>query len=48
MYWPANDKDTFMKKGTVLVLKYRVLVHAGDFMQANIAGEFERYKKEIK
>lgn len=48
MFWPENGKDTFMKKGTVLLLKYRVLVHAGDYMQANIAGEFERYKKEVK
>ena len=46
MYWPKDDKETFMKKGTVLNLRYRVLVHSGDNIQANIAGEFERYKKE--
>jgi hypothetical protein len=47
MYWPANDTDTFMKKGTVLTLRYRVLVHAGDHNQAKIAEAFEKYKNEI-
>jgi hypothetical protein len=46
MYWPENDKDTFMKKGTVLTLRYRVLVHSGDHLQAKIAEEFARYKNE--
>jgi len=45
MYWPANDTDTFMKKGTVLTLRYRVLVHSGDHNQAQIAEAFEKYKK---
>jgi len=44
MYWPQNGDETFMKKGSTLVLKYRVLAHAGDSKRANIAGEFERYK----
>jgi hypothetical protein len=47
MYWPANDTDTFLKKGTVLTLRYRVLVHSGDHNQAKIAEEFEKYKNEI-
>jgi hypothetical protein len=46
MYWPANDTDTFLKKGTVLTLRYRVLVHSGDHNQAKIAEEFEKYKNE--
>jgi hypothetical protein len=46
MYWPANETDTFMKKGTVLTLRYRVLVHAGDHNQAKIAEAFEKYKNE--
>jgi len=46
MYWPANDKETFMKKGTVLNLRYRVLVHSGDHNQAKIAEAFEKYKNE--
>jgi hypothetical protein len=46
MYWPENDKDTFMKKGTILTLRYRVLVHSGDHKEAKIAEAFERYKNE--
>jgi len=46
MYWPENDKETFMKKGTVLSLRYRVLVHSGDHNQAKIAEAFEKYKNE--
>ena len=44
MYWPADDKETFLKKGTLLTLRYRVLVHAGDHKEAKIAEEFEKYK----
>jgi hypothetical protein len=44
MYWPENEKETFMKKGTVLRLRYRVLVHEGDNNQAKIAEAFEQYK----
>jgi hypothetical protein len=44
MYWPENGKETFMKKGTVLRLRYRVLVHEGDNNQAKIAEAFEQYK----
>lgn len=46
MYWPANETDTFMKKGTVLTLRYRVLVHSGDHNQAKIAEAFEKFKNE--
>jgi hypothetical protein len=46
MYWPRNDKETFMKKGTQLLLKYRVLVHAGTHIDAKIAERFEKYKSE--
>jgi hypothetical protein len=46
MYWPVNDIETTMKKGTVLNLKYRVLVHSGDSKQAKIAEAFEKYKNE--
>jgi hypothetical protein len=44
MYWPENDTDTKMKKGNQLKLRYRVLVHAGNHSEADIAGEFEKYK----
>jgi hypothetical protein len=44
MYWPENGNNISMKKGTVLDLRYRVIVHAGDHKEADIAGEFEKYK----
>jgi len=46
MYWPRDDKETFMKKGTELVLKYRVLVHAGTHVDAKIAEQFAKYRSE--
>jgi hypothetical protein len=46
MYWPENGIDTFLKKGTVLTLKYRVLVHGGDTKSAGIAEAFEKYRNE--
>ena len=46
MYWPQNGEETFMKKGDVLNLRYRVLVHAGDHLQAKIAEAFENYKTQ--
>ena len=44
MYWPVNGVDTQMKKGTTLNLRYRVLVHSGTNLEADIAGQFEKYK----
>lgn len=46
MYWPANDKETTLKKGQTIRLKYRVLVHSGDTSTAKIAEQFEKYKAE--
>ncbi len=46
MFWPVNGTETFMRKGTVLNLRYRVLVHSGDYNQAMIAEESEKYKNE--
>ncbi len=46
MYWPENDKNTVLKKGEKIILRYRVLVHSGDHNQAGIANEFEKYKSE--
>jgi hypothetical protein len=46
MYWPANDRETQLKKGEIVKLRYRVLVHAGDTKQAGIAAEFETYTNE--
>ncbi len=46
MYWPENDENTFIKKGEVLNLKYRVIVHSGDHKEAKIAQEFDIYKSK--
>jgi hypothetical protein len=46
MYWPENDKNTSLKKGEKINLRYRVIVHSGDSKEAGIAGEFEKYSKE--
>ncbi|MDD5605649.1 MAG: PmoA family protein [Dehalococcoidales bacterium] len=46
MYWPENGEYTFLKKGESFTLRYRVLVHSGDHIEANIAKEFEKYKSE--
>jgi len=44
MFWPENGEETFMKKGTQLLLRYRVLVHSGTASEAKIAEAFEKYK----
>jgi hypothetical protein len=44
MYWPADDKETFVKKGESLLLRYRVLVHGGTTAEAKVAEQFEQYK----
>lgn len=45
MYWPKDDKETVLKKGEKLVLRYRVIVHGGNVSEAKIANQFEQYKK---
>lgn len=45
MYWPSDDKETRLKKGEKLVLRYRVLVHAGNSVDAKVPEFFEQYKK---
>jgi len=44
MYWPENGEETFLKNGTQLPLRYRVLVHAGTHAEAGIAEAFEKYR----
>lgn len=46
MYWPADDKATVLKKGEQIKLRYRVIVHSGNHMEAGIAAEFANYSKE--
>jgi hypothetical protein len=47
MYWPENGNDISLKKGSVLKLCYRVIVHYGDSKEAGIAEEFIRYSKSV-
>lgn len=44
MYWPADNKETTLKKGEKVSLRYRVLIHEGDSKKAGIAAQFEKYK----
>ena len=44
MYWPENGTETFFKKGDVLRLLYRVLVHGGSAEEAKIGELFDIYK----
>lgn len=44
MYWPANDKQTEVKKGEKLFLRYRVVIHSGDSKEAKIAELFDVYR----
>jgi hypothetical protein len=44
LYWPSDDKATYLNKGDIITLRYRVLVHKGNTQAADIAGEFEKYK----
>jgi hypothetical protein len=46
MYWPEDDRGIFLKKGTLLNLKYRVIVHSGTTQDAGIAKLFEKYCNE--
>mgnify|MGYP003644098379 FL=1 len=47
MYWPENEKEgTKLKKGDSVKLKYRVIVHQGDHLEADIAGKFNAYSKD--
>jgi hypothetical protein len=46
MYWPENGENIILKKGEIINLRYRVIVHSGDHEEAKIAEEFEKYKAE--
>ena len=45
MYWPEDGEQTRLRKGEVVHLKYRVLVHAGTPDEANIKALYEKYKE---
>ena len=46
MYWPENDINTLLKKGDIIQLRYRVIVHTGNHIEAEIAKEFEKFASE--
>ena len=46
MYWPENGVETFFKKGEILRLKYRVIVHGGNTNEAKIKELFEFFKTQ--
>lgn len=46
MYWPENNEFTELHKGDQLKLRYRVIIHSGDHIEAGIAGEYEKYAGE--
>lgn len=47
MYWPEDqEKGTTLRKGEKVKLRYRVLVHSGNHLEADIAGQFEKYRAE--
>jgi len=44
MYWPENlEKGTILKQGESISLKYRVLVHTGNHIEAGIENEFKKF-----
>ena len=42
MYWPENGENIILEKGEKVKLRYRVLIHSGDHVEAGIAGLFAR------
>jgi hypothetical protein len=46
LYWPSNNVETFFEKGTLVRLRYRVLVHTGTSSDADIASQSRRYNSE--
>jgi hypothetical protein len=46
MFWPENNRNIFLEKGQKINLRYRVIVHSGNHLEADIAGEFIRYSNE--
>jgi hypothetical protein len=44
--WPEDGESTNFRKGEILHLRYRVLVHSGTHEEAGIANLYELYTKE--
>ncbi len=45
MYWPADDKATYLKKGETVQLRYRVVVHEKNAVEARIPACYREYEK---
>jgi hypothetical protein len=46
MYWPENGEKIEFDKGKTIRLRYRVLVHSGDHLDARIADHYRLYSEE--
>lgn len=46
MYWPENEKTTVLKKGEIIKLRYRVIIHSGDHKEAKIAEHFKIFSED--
>ena len=46
MYWPEDGEMTRLRKGETIELRYRVVIHAGDHLEAGIAEEFKKYAEQ--
>lgn len=46
MYWPENDTCISLAKGEKIKLRYRVIVHEGNYREAEIAEEYKKYTLE--
>lgn len=46
MYWPENDEFIRLEEGRTVRLRYRVVIHSGDHLQAGIADLYENYRNE--
>jgi hypothetical protein len=46
MNWPEDGVSTRLAKGQTVKLRYRVLVHSGDHLEAGIQERFNTYKNE--
>jgi hypothetical protein len=46
MYWPEEGESTTIGKGQTVILRYRVLVHTGNHLEAQIAEHYKTYSNE--
>jgi hypothetical protein len=46
MWWPENGENTRLKKGQVVRLRYRTLIHSGTSESVNIREQFDKFSNE--